>query len=187
MNTILAQGYDIRSYPREENGDIKINTESKFHDDYKFTNSGKYVTIKASKYINYFLKMLSSNQSIYENIFLRFRDRAKNYDKRLYVLACLKQKGAYEQFQEKGDLINNILEVSDMLEVFITDFDFVVPFDYVALGNANSFDKPENYTFVKYTIEDFCEVLRTQLLHSSVAHEYEAKCIDAGIYRIGKK
>ncbi len=182
MNLIVNQHYNINNYQRTTNGEVSINIKDEFACLPRYKKNGDYKdTIDAGKYLNYFLKMLSSNQSIYENLFLRFRDRAKIYNKQLYILVCLKYKGAYKQFQEKSSLLNKILGVSDSLEVFITDFDFAEPFAYVAS------EKDEKYKFVKYTIEDFCEVLRTQLLHSSVAHEYKAKRIGSGVYKICKK
>lgn len=148
---------------------------------------GKQQIVHPKTQLKHFLELLSSNQSLYENLFLEFKKQAKEYKKQLYVLVCLdknydtsKKANNRKKINKtdeiplsKKDLFEKILGVSDILEAFITDFNFTEPFDYKASSAGGSFDKSENYSFYKMTLDDFCDLLKKKLLRSTEAHLYK--------------
>lgn len=194
----------LKNLERDEEGSLLIQTDIVYEAVQVRIDAFKEQLIIPKRPLEDFLNLLSANQSIYENLFLKFKNEVEIRNKKeetnkmqLYVLLCLDKKYKLDEDTTKEELVKTILDVSDTLEVFITNFDFVEPFDYDIMNKKeietmledgltqeekekrikelqgnDIYDSSGKHTFYKLTLEAFCDILETSSLRSTEAHLY---------------
>jgi hypothetical protein len=164
----------IEKLPRE-NGEIQLDCGKIYTDTGYLNDDGNWKNVKAQSSMKSALDLLVGNQSIYENVFQEFERQKKEGLKQCYVLVCINEKSLDESVKERNeqeDKVKCLLTKCYMFEVFITDFDFIVPnrYKYTSAQKYNSNNKGKaDYTFAKYEISEFCKLLNKYMFKSSKA------------------
>lgn len=117
------------------------------------------VDISAKTYLNKAITLLKENESIYWNIFSKFKDFSDEYAKKYYILVCL-EKNRFEKAKITASL-EIALQRMLPIEVFITDYDFLCPLAY------NDKARGKGYMFEKYEFSKFCTLLDKHMFKSN--------------------
>ena len=164
---------------------------------------------KAKPTMDAILGLLTGNHSIYENVFKEF-EKYKKEDRlsECQVLVCINEKD-FDEINEKDiakinkidiDKLNKkeleefrkkiseekvvaLLKKAYVLEVFITDFDFIVPnrYKYTLAKKVKKDTKgKQDFTFAKYGISEFCELLDKYMFKSNRVQSVTVKEVGDG-------
>lgn len=173
------RNFDWLHERRDKYGNIEAIADNFELDDTPYSAKFGQKIAKADDVLKAILTTFKNNQIIYENVFLYFKNKV-NKDKKLYVLCCI-SKHVNKALDDDEDALGYALRTLEIVEVFITDFDFVPPLDY-----EGGVKKAEKYTFRKYTLEEFCEILKIYMLHSALVDDLIVER-NGNICRVKKK
>lgn len=179
----------LESIERDSDGRVILDT-SKDYDYVIYTSNNKPFYIVPNGQMNKMLTTLKENLEIYDNIFKVFRELSKEYKQKLYVLVCVDMKSIEKECNvkkismNKNDMLKMMLQRLFTLEVFITNYDYVEPLEYRYCPKEKG--RNQHYKFLKYEIEDFCEILKQHLFWSDLYLDYKVKKF-GDVYRFIKK
>lgn len=158
---------DLRN-PVRSDGNVVLDTQV-IHDYEKilFNGNGTRTIVEAKSSMNKIIELLEQNNAIYHNVFKEF----EKYSKSFYVLVCIdtSRSGKDEHGENRIPDLKVLLHSMQTTEVFITDYDFVVPLKYKNPITGKL------YAFKKYTISKFCEILDDCMFKSNIPYKVVKK------------
>ncbi len=177
ISDVMRRMEDREAFPKKE-GDILLDCTQIYEDCISRRSNDIYdisrIYRDAKKAMKKALNLLKENQSIYENLFQVFSECSKENDTTYYVLVCILKKPIRKvnedliKNNDKDAMVQMMLERLFVTEVFITDFDFVLPPDYNDYGSGKKGKPRYEYTFAKYKIDEFCQLLEQYLFKSKL-------------------
>lgn len=162
----LALFTDLHNPIRSEKN-VVLDTQVIHDYEKSILDNGCLITAKALDAMKKIIELLKENHAIYQNVFKEF----EKYSKSFYVLVCIdtSRSGKDEHGENRIPDLKVLLHSMQTTEVFITDYDFVVPLKYKNPITGKL------YAFKKYTISKFCEILDDCMFKSNIPYKVVKK------------
>ncbi len=174
----------MKNFERDSEGNVLLDLGKIYKNFYYLNDDDVSKDVFAKIQMKKVCSLLKENQEIYKNVFCEFAEKAKEYKKELYVLVCIDKKECRKRDVDISNICDEekveiMVEGLFATEVFITSFDYVTPPDYHFYKDGTKNKKkalPEQeYTFVKYKLSEFCDLLKHHLFRSELYDDIEVK------------